>query len=83
MLNNFKLATELGAEVKEIISNEKAKSIVEFAKEKEASLIVIGKPVFSVFYRLKPKNFFRELASLTSNENIDILLVTSNENNKK
>jgi len=83
LLNNFKLATELGAEVKEISSNERAKSIVEFAKEKEASLIVIGKPVFSILYRLKPKNFFRELSFLTSNENIDILLVTSNENNKK
>ncbi len=83
LLNNFKLAVELGAEVKEINSNEKAKSIVEFAKEKEASLIVIGKPVFSILYRLRPKNFFRELTSLTSNENIDILLVTSNENNKK
>ncbi len=83
LLNNFKLATELGAEVKEISSNEKAKSIVDFAKEKEASLIVIGKPLFSIFYRLKPKNFFRELSSLTSNENMDILLVTSNENNKK
>ena len=83
LLNNFKLAAELGAEVKEINSNEKAKSIVEFAKEKEASLIVIGKPVFSIFYRLKPRNFFRELASLTSDENMDILLVTSIENNKK
>lgn len=83
LLNNLKLAAELGAEVKEISSKEKAKSIVEFAKEKEASLIVIGKPVFSILYRLKPKNFFRELTSLTSNENIDILLVTSNENYKK
>ncbi len=83
LLNNFKLAAELGAEVKEISSNEKAKSIVEFAKEKEATLIVIGKPVFSMLQGLKPNNFFRELSSLTSKENIDILLVSSNENNKK
>jgi two-component system sensor histidine kinase KdpD len=83
LLNNFKLAAELGAEVEEISSNEIAKSIVEFAKKKEASLIVIGKPVFSLLYRLKPKNFFRELASLTSKENIDILMIASNENNKK
>lgn len=83
LLNNFKLAVELGAEVKEINSDEKAKSIVEFSKEKEASLIVIGKPEFSILYNLKPNNFFRELSSLTSKENIDILLVSSNENNKK
>ncbi len=83
LLNNFKLAAELGADVQEINCNDVALSIVEFAKKKEASLIVIGKPVFSILYRLKPKNFFRELTSLTSKENIDILMVSSNENAKK
>ena len=83
LLNNFKLATELGAEVIELSSNEIAKSIVGFAKLKEASLIVIGKPSFTIWYRLKPKNLFHELSGLTSKENIDILLVPSDENNKK
>ncbi len=83
LLNNFKLATELGAEVEIIDSNEIAKSIVEYAKKKEAALIIIGKPQYTILYRLKPKNFFRELSSLTSKENIDILLVSSNENIKK
>ncbi|MFH0735201.1 MAG: sensor protein KdpD [bacterium] len=82
LLNNFQLASELGAEVVELTSNEVAKALVTFAKEKEAALIIIGKPIFSIFYRIKPKNFFRELSSLTSKENIDILLVSSNENNK-
>ncbi len=76
LLNNFKLAAELGAEVEEIKSNEIANSIVEFAKAKEASLIVIGKPSFSIIYRLKPKNLFRVLASKAAHENIDILLVS-------
>jgi len=76
LLNNFKLAAELGAEVIEIASNNIAGSIVSFAKEKEASLIVIGKPVFSLLYRLRIKNFFRELTSLTAEENIDIYLVS-------
>ncbi|MDP4116646.1 MAG: sensor protein KdpD [Bacteroidota bacterium] len=83
LLNNFKLAAELGAEVEEISSNEIAKSIVEFAKSREAALIVIGRPNFTIMYRLKPNNLFRELSSLTSKENIDILLVSSDENNKK
>ena len=81
LLNNLNLATELGADVVELTSNEVAKALVTFAKEKEAALIIIGKPIFSIFYRLKPKNLFRELSSLTSKENIDILLVSSNENN--
>ncbi len=83
LLNNFKLAAELGAEVEIIDSNEVAKAVVEYAKKKEAALIIIGKPLFTILYRLKPKNFFRELSSLTSKENIDILLVSSNENDKK
>lgn len=83
LLNNFKLAAELGAKVEEIKSDAIAKSIVDFAKSKEASLIVIGKPFFSIMYRLKFKNFFRELTSLTSQENIDILMVSTNEKIKK
>ncbi len=83
LLNNFKLAAELGAEVVELKSNDIAKSIVDFAKGKEASMIVIGKPVFSILYRLKLKNFFRELTYYTSKENIDIFMVSSNEKIKK
>jgi two-component system, OmpR family, sensor histidine kinase KdpD len=83
LLNNFKLAVELGAEIEEIKNNEIARSIIEFAKKKEAALIVIGKPLFTILYRLKPKNLFRELSSLTSKENIDILLVSSDEKYKK
>jgi hypothetical protein len=46
-------------------------------------LIVIGKPVFSILYRLKLKNFFRELTYYTSQENIDIFMVSSDEKAKK
>ncbi|MDP3581232.1 MAG: sensor protein KdpD, partial [Ignavibacteria bacterium] len=83
LLNNFKLATELGAEVVEIKSNDVAKSIVQIALKKEAALIIIGRPSFSFLYKLRPKNFFRELSSLTSQASIDILMVATDENNKK
>lgn len=83
LINNFKLATELGATVVELCNDNVAKSIVDFAKQKEAALIIIGKPIFSIMYRLKPRNLFRELSSLTSKENIDILMVATDEINKK
>lgn len=83
LINNFKLATELGASVIELTNENVAKSIVDFAKQKEAALIIIGKPIFSILYRLKPRNLFRELSSLTSKENIDILMVATDELNKK
>jgi len=83
LLDNFKLAAELGAEVQEIRSNEVAKSIVEFAKTNEAGLIVTGKPRLTILSRLILKNFFCELSYLTSKENIDILMVSTDENTKK
>jgi two-component system sensor histidine kinase KdpD len=76
LINNFKLATELGAEVVELPGNNVPEILIDFARKKEASLIVIGKPVFSIMYRLKPKNLFRVLASLAGEENIDILMVS-------
>lgn len=83
LINNFKLAAELGAKVVTLNSNRVAKSLVEFAKSSEASLIVIGKPEFTLWYRLKLQNFFRELTHYTSKENIDILMVCTDEEPQK
>ena len=76
LVNNFKLATELGAEVVELNSNNIAASIMEFSKKNEVSLVVMGKPPLGFFYNLNPRNIFRQLTSLASNEEIDILMVS-------
>ncbi len=76
LLNNFKLATELGAEVVELNSNNIAASIMEFSKKNEASLVVIGKPEFGFIYNINPWNIFRQMTSLASKEEIDILMVS-------
>ena len=76
LLNNFKLATELGAEVVELNNNNIAASIMEFSKKNEVSLVVIGKPPLGFFYNLNPRNIFRQLTSLASEEEIDILMVS-------
>jgi two-component system sensor histidine kinase KdpD len=83
LINNFKLATELGSEVIEIRGTDIADELVKFAVSVEASLIVIGKPSFSIPYRLRIKNFFRELTYLTNKQNIDLFLISSNDDNKK
>lgn len=46
LINNFKLATELGAEIIRVESNEIAKVIVEVAQKKQISNICMGKPKF-------------------------------------
>lgn len=83
LMNNFKLAMELGSEIVQLKGREPAIEIVKFAVSVEAALIVIGKPVFSLSYRLRLKNFFRELVRLTGKNNIDILMVSSNADTKK
>lgn len=83
LTNNLKLAMELGSEIVQLKGREPATEIVRFAVSVEAALIVIGKPAFSLSYRLRLKNFFRELVRLTEKNNIDILMVSSNADNKK
>lgn len=82
LINNFKRAAELGAQVVQLSGDHIARAIVDFAKSKEASLLVIGKPAFGFFDLLGFRNFFRlkELTKLTSQEGIDILLVAPDEN---
>jgi len=82
LINNFKLATELGAEVIKKEDKDVAKVISETASENEVEMIIMGMPSFSLFKRLKG-NLFTELLDYTSKHNIDILIVSNNEKNKK
>ncbi|MEK7483040.1 MAG: sensor protein KdpD [Planctomycetota bacterium] len=83
LINNFKLATELGAQVETLSSNQVAQTLIEFVKKKEAELLVIGKPNFNLFQWFRPKNVFRELALASSKQKIDILMVSTYEKYSK
>lgn len=74
LINNFKLATELGAEVVKLTGEDVASTIVSFAKEKEVGLIVIGRPRISFFGRLR-SNLFKELLKHTEESDLDIFIV--------
>lgn len=82
LINNFKLATELGAEVLQKADKDVARIIAETALENEVEMVIMGMPSFSLYQRLKG-NLFTELLSYSSKNNIDILIVSNNEKNKK
>jgi two-component system sensor histidine kinase KdpD len=82
LINNFKLATELGATVIQKAQKDVAKMIAETAMENEVEMVIMGMPSFSLYQRLKG-NLFTELLDYTSKHNIDILIVSNNEKNKK
>jgi two-component system sensor histidine kinase KdpD len=82
LINNFKMATELGASVIKKSNKNIAKAISEITEENEVEMIVMGMPSFSLYQRLQG-NLFTELLEYTSKNNVDILIISNNEKNKK
>jgi two-component system, OmpR family, sensor histidine kinase KdpD len=76
LINNFKLATELGAEVLRIKDKNIAESIFKIAQEQEVSLIVIGKPKHNIFSYLFNLGIFDKLIQKISNTHIDLLIIS-------
>lgn len=76
LINNFKTATELGAEVIEVKSENVAKSIVAVAREKQVTTICIGKPHFSLIKSVLSNNLFDQLLLKLTNTDIDIIILS-------
>ncbi len=76
LINNFKLATELGAEVVREKSNNIAKSIIKIADEKKATTICIGKPHLSLMKIIMATNLFNELLNKLSATDVDLIILS-------
>lgn len=79
LINNFKLAMDLGAEVAELENDNIVGALIEFAKSKEAGLLVIGKPKFTLISWISSRNKFKKLMEASSGISTDILLVMGEE----
>jgi len=76
LINNMKLATQLGAEVLKVKSNNIAKSIWETAEKYDITTICIGKPHFK-FYQLVLKTaVFTQLLNKMSKTDIDLVILS-------
>jgi two-component system sensor histidine kinase KdpD len=76
LINNFKLATELGAEIIKIESGKIAKAIIEQAEERNVTTICIGKPHFGLLKFILATNVFHELLKKLSASNIDLVILS-------
>lgn len=76
LINNFKLATELGARVIRMESSSVAKTIVTIAEEQRITTICIGKPHLNLFKIIMASNVFNELLNKLSSSDIDIILLS-------
>jgi len=76
LLKNLKLATELGAEVIRIKSNELTKTIINLATEKEITTICIGKPHFNLFQLILSTSVFNQLLKAMAKTETDLVILS-------
>jgi two-component system sensor histidine kinase KdpD len=76
LINNFKLATELGAEVVRKKNVNIAKGIIETAEQKEVTTICVGKPHLSLFNVILNTAVFNQLLNKLSEVDIDVVILS-------
>jgi two-component system sensor histidine kinase KdpD len=76
LINNFKLATELGAEVVRIKQNNIAKGIMQVAEEKKVTTICIGKPHLTLFNVILSTAVFNQLLNKLASSDIDVVILS-------
>lgn len=76
LINNFKNAIELGAEVIRLQENNIAKAIINTVLEKKITTICIGKPHFNLFQVILKTSVFNQLLKTLSNNAVDIIILS-------
>jgi two-component system sensor histidine kinase KdpD len=76
LINNFKLATELGGEVLKIKDDQVTKTIMKVADEREVTTICIGKPHLNLFQVILRTTVFNELLKNIASSEIDLVILS-------
>jgi two-component system, OmpR family, sensor histidine kinase KdpD len=76
LINHFKLATELGAEIIKVENKQVAKAIMEQCEERNITTICIGKPHLSLLKVILATNVFNELLKKLSANSIDLVILS-------
>jgi two-component system sensor histidine kinase KdpD len=76
LINNFKLATELGAEVIRVSNNRIAAGIMKVAEQQQITTICIGKPHINLIRIILSTNLFNQLLTKLSMSDIDLVILS-------
>ncbi|MEP6646118.1 MAG: sensor protein KdpD [Saprospiraceae bacterium] len=76
LINNFKLATELGAQVIQAKNKYVPAAIMEEAGKHSITTVCIGKPHLSLFKVILATNIFNELIKNLSSSDIDLIILS-------
>jgi len=76
LINNFKMATQLGAEVLQVKDNNIPLSIAKIAKDKLITTVCIGKPHLNLIQVILNTNGFNQLLNRLSKSDIDLIILS-------
>jgi two-component system sensor histidine kinase KdpD len=76
LINNFKNATEMGAEVLQVKDNNIAKAIMDTVTEKNITTVCIGKPHLNLFQVILRTNIFNHLLKALSANDVDLIILS-------
>jgi len=76
LINNFKMAAEMGAEVVRIKNKSIAKGILEGAQQKKVTTICIGKPHLNLMNVILGSAVFNQVLKALSASDIDIIILS-------
>lgn len=76
LINNLKLATELGAEVLQVKNKNITATIVKIVEEKQITTVCIGKPHFHLWQVILKTNTFNQLLNKLSNSETDLIILS-------
>lgn len=76
LINNFKLATELGAEIIKVENENISKAIMEQCTERKITTICIGKPHLNLIRVILSTNIFNQLLKKLSANDIDLVILS-------
>lgn len=76
LINNFKLATQLGAEVIKIESSNITDAMLNIVEQKNITTVCIGKPHFNLFKVILSTTIFRRLLNSLSKSSVDLVILS-------
>jgi two-component system sensor histidine kinase KdpD len=76
LINNFKLATQLGAEVIKVEAENITDAMLKVVAQKQITTVCIGKPHFNLFKVILSTTIFNRLLNNLSLSNIDLVILS-------
>ena len=76
LINNFKLATQLGAEIIKLESSNITEVMLKIVTDKAITTVCIGKPHFNLFKVILSTTIFRNLLNKLSESKVDLVILS-------